>query len=375
MKRRRSNGKGSTISGFKQALIQLSFLLNKKRRKQLIIILKKITQVYGINLIFYVNKWKLKKLQGANIRFDDLMPWLKESTILVLLNILYPALKKFPFLRNDYVRWTSLVGISLMLTKGEVPSWLFAHLLVEILHTKFKAARIAQWLTINSPKGTITKLKQIFVCSIVMALFTKLDKNSLPFHAIFDHRPFRTDFIIINGIFALLATYRRVLKLFLTPETKTNKNGSNHETRNLSQWLGVENHNDWPISSSNLKHVVDRLNEIHEITIENNYANISEKIINSCFVKGILPSLRWTIIRQCIEYLFTRKRHRIINTKLRYVVMLLTFTMVDPTNNMEVSPFFVKLFAKSLINVYLKKYWHYNFQKYVLFFLFQFSIT
>ncbi|CAI2010434.1 hypothetical protein GRS66_007789 [Saccharomyces pastorianus] len=375
MKRNRSNDNGKADSVFKQILLQLSSLVNRKRRKQLIIILKRILQVYGINLIFFVNKWKLKKLQGVKIQLDDLMPWLRESTILVLLNILYPALKKLPILGNDYVHWTSMVGISLMLTKGEVPSWIFAHLLIEVLHSKSKDSEIIRWLKRKFSQGTWTKFKQVFVCSMMVVLFKKLDRNSLSFRALFDYRPFLTDFVTINGISSLLSIYRRVLKSAFTSSTKANKSGSNHDIRNFSQSLGVKNHDDWPISSSNLKHVMDRLNEIYEITTEDNYASLSEKIINSCFVKGIIPSLRWAIIRQCIEYLFAAKRRMLMNNKLRWIVMLLTFTLIDPKNKMVISPLFVKLLAKTLVNVYLKKYWHHNFQKYILFFMFQFSIT
>lgn len=104
-------------------------------------------------------------------------------------------------------------------------------------------------------------------------------------------------------------------------------------------------------------------------------ASLSEKIMSSCFVKGIIPSLRWTIMRQCIGYLFAAKRRTLMNNKLRWIVMLLTFTLIDPKNKMKISPLFVKLLSKTLVNVYLKKYWHHNFQKYVLFFMFQFSIT
>ena len=111
MKHNRPNGTGKAVSGFKQIIRRLLLLLNKKRRKQLVIILKRITQVYGINLVFYVKKWKLKKLQGENIQINDIMPWLRESTILVLLNILYPTLMKFPFLKNHYIHWSSIVGI------------------------------------------------------------------------------------------------------------------------------------------------------------------------------------------------------------------------------------------------------------------------
>ena len=175
MKRNRSNGNGKNDSVFKQILTQLSYLVNRKRRKQLIIILKKILQVYGINLIFYVNKWKSKKLQGVNVRLDDLKPWLRESTILVLLNILYPALKKLPILGNNYVHWTSMVGISLMLTKGEVPSWVFAHLLVEVLHSQSKDTEIIRWLKKKFPQGTWTKFKQVFVCSMMIVLYKRLD--------------------------------------------------------------------------------------------------------------------------------------------------------------------------------------------------------
>lgn len=375
MKRNRSNGNGKNDSVFKQILTQLSYLVNRKRRKQLIIILKKILQVYGINLIFYVNKWKSKKLQGVNVRLDDLKPWLRESTILVLLNILYPALKKLPILGNNYVHWTSMVGISLMLTKGEVPSWVFAHLLVEVLHSKSKDTEIIRWLKKKFPQGTWTKFKQVFFCSMMIVLYKKLDRNSLSFRALFGYRPFLTDFITINGISTLLSIYRRILKYTFTSSAKANKSNSNHGIRNFSQLLGVKTHDDWPISSSNLKHVMDRLNEIYEITTEDNYASLSEKIMNSCFVKGIIPSLRWTIMRQCIGYLFAAKRRTLMNNKLRWIVMLLTFTLIDPKNKMKISPLFVKLLSKTLVNVYLKKYWHHNFQKYVLFFMFQFSIT
>ena len=375
MKHNRPNGTGKAVSGFKQIIRRLLLLLNKKRRKQLVIILKRITQVYGINLVFYVKKWKLKKLQGENIQINDIMPWLRESTILVLLNILYPTLVKFPFLKNHYIHWSSIVGISLMLTKGEVPSWIIAHFLVEAIASKLKIAKLTQWLKKkNFSQGTLIKFQQILVCLAIIVLFAKLDRSSLPFRVLFDHRPFLIDFFTINAIFTVLAVYHRTLKFFFTSGTKSNKNVGGHEVRNFSQYLGVKNHNDWPISSSNLKHVMDRLNEIHEVTIDDNYANINEKIINSYFTKGFFPSLKWTILRQCIEYLFVTKRRRLMGNKLRCIVMLLTFTFVDPTSKMKISPFFAKFFAKSLVNVYLKKYWHCNFGKYILFFLFQLSI-
>ncbi|QHS73472.1 Pex35p SPAR_G03820 [Saccharomyces paradoxus] len=376
MKHSRSNGTGTAVSGFKKILRQLLLFLNKKRREQLVIILKRITQVYGMNLIFYVNKWKMKKLQGENLHINDIMSWLRESAILVLLNILYPTLVKLPFLKNDYIHWSSIVGVLLMLTMGEVPSWVIAHFLVEALHSKFKDSKLTQWLKKKRiPQGTLIKFQQIFLCSAVVVLFAKLDRSSLPFCVLFDHRSFSKDFFTINAIFTVLAIYRRISKFFFTSGTKSNKSGYSQEIRDFSQLLGVKNHNDWPISSSNLKHVMDRLNEIHEVTIEDNYANFNEKLINSCFIKGFFPSLKWTILRQCIEYLFVTKRRRLMNNKLRCIVMLLTFTLIDPTSKMKISPFFVKLLAKSLVNVYLKKYWHSNFQKYVLFFLFQFNIT
>lgn len=223
-------------------------------------------------------------------------------------------------------------------------------------------------------QGTLIKFQQILVCLAIIVLFAKLDRSSLPFRVLFDHRPFLIDFFTINAIFTVLAVYHRTLKFFFTSGTKSNKNVCGHEIRNFSQYLGVNNHNDWPIYSSNLKHVMDRLNEIHEVTIDDNYANINEKIINSYFTKGFFPSLKWTILRQCIEYLFVTKRRRLMGNKLRCIVMLLTFTFVDPTSKMKISPFFAKFFAKSLVNVYLKKYWHCNFGKYILFFLFQLSI-
>ncbi|CAI4480759.1 AAC_collapsed_G0021830.mRNA.1.CDS.1 [Saccharomyces cerevisiae] len=158
MKHNRPNGTGKAVSGFKQIIRRLLLLLNKKRRKQLVIILKRITQVYGINLVFYVKKWKLKKLQGENIQINDIMPWLRESTILVLLNILYPTLMKFPFLKNHYIHWSSIVGISLMLTKGEVPSWIIAHFLVEAIASKLKIAKLTQWLKKKFFPGYINKI-------------------------------------------------------------------------------------------------------------------------------------------------------------------------------------------------------------------------
>ena len=233
-----------------------------------------------MNLIFYVNKWKMKKLQGENLHINDIMSWLRESAILVLLNILYPTLVKLPFLKNDYIHWSSIVGVLLMLTMGEVPSWVIAHFLVEALHSKFKDSKLTQWLKKKRiPQGTLIKFQQIFLCSAVVVLFAKLDRSSLPFCVLFDHRSFSKDFFTINAIFTVLAIYRRISKFFFTSGTKSNKSGYSQEIRDFSQLLGVKNHNDCPISSSNLKHVMDRLNEIHEVTIEDNYANFNEMCI------------------------------------------------------------------------------------------------
>lgn len=51
-----------------------------------------------------------------------------------------------PIFKNHYIHWSSIVGISLMLTKGEVPSWIIAHFLVEAIASKLKIAKLTQWL-------------------------------------------------------------------------------------------------------------------------------------------------------------------------------------------------------------------------------------
>lgn len=67
----------------------------------------------------------------------------------------------------------------------------------------------------NFSQGTLIKFQQILVCLAIIVLFAKLDRSSLPFRVLFDHRPFLIDFFTINAIFTVLAVYHRTLKFFL----------------------------------------------------------------------------------------------------------------------------------------------------------------
>lgn len=313
---------------------------------------KRVTMIQSISAIVYLSK--LKKNTSSQEKLKKLRSMMRNTGSLILLSTLYPSLhkllgKQLPHKR--FVIWClSIISSLMMATK--VPNWLVSYVTVESL-----SDRILSFGCIGQPishiaESTLVLARQAILCAIIPILYVKSNKPSIVSGAgkvLFTRRSFLRDFVIFYSVWNFLSLYNYGKRLLF----KGRNNKDEISIRNVFHYP-----DEWPIRSSNMKPLMDKLTEIHEIAFQNSRP-LFDKFMNSPLVENVIPCIKWAVWRQVCYKSLTHVPHHnhnsAVNSKLmQSITMMLTFYILDGREyKMNVRPGVLRYLTRCILNRYL----------------------
>lgn len=315
-------------------------------------IARRISAIQSVYAIVYLIK--LNKITSSKERMEYFRKLVRNSSSLSLVSSLYPILLsifsgRFP--HKTTLLWCSTISSALLMAK-DIPNWLVSYVTVESISDKLFSIRSIKAFISEWEDSTLIICRQAALCAIVPILYAKSSmglRSSGAGKILFSKRPVLRDFIMFYSIWNFLSAYNFGKSMLL----RTKRNKTDISIRNPFHYP-----EEWPIRSSNMKPLMDKLTEIHEITLRNSFS-IFDKFMNSPIIQNVIPCLKWALWRQlCYKSLthVPRSNHRsAVNSKLmQSITMMLAFFVLDGRENkMNVRPGVLRYLIRCVLNHYL----------------------
>lgn len=321
-----------------------------KRSRLRGLVLTRLVTIYGISAVLLLVR--LKRLGTPLERAAEVHRFLRTSGALATASSLSPVLRRLTGIKNPQILWSVSVGTSLW-ASSSVPGWLSSYLITESINDRlFLVDRVKEIIQNLEPSSLITS-RQIVLSLLVPLLYKRSKEGRVSSGAarfLFGRRTLLQDFMLIYCIWCLLSAYKSI-KRFLLEKTRSR---TYYPQGQLPRQV-----DDWPMISGNLKPLMDKLGEIHEITLQNSYS-LFEKLMNSGLMQNVIPSLRWAIWRQlCVKTMHHSppvSRKYTVNTSLmKSITLMLGFFVLDGSNgSMNVGPVEIRYLIRSILNTYLR---------------------
>lgn len=322
--------------------------VGRKRLRGLL--LTRLISIYGISTVLFLVR--IRRLGTFTNRFAEMRKFLKNAGALAILSTSIPALRGLTGVRDPRVFWSGTIGAALW-TATDLPSFLTSFVTVEsISESILSMSGIKEALA--HMEGSSLVIGRQMLLSLVVPLFYNRVKttksNSGAARFLFGKRTLVQDFMLFYSIWNFLSIYN-YLKRFLLEKRRSKGYGPQSGSSRLVD--------DWPMISGNLKPLMDKLGEIHEITLHSSYS-LFEKLMNSAAMKNVVPCFRWALWRQlCVKALHHSPPEgykNTVNTSLmKSITLMLGFFVLDGSNNsMNVRPGTLQYLLRCVLNTYLE---------------------
>ncbi|CCE65133.1 hypothetical protein TPHA_0J03140 [Tetrapisispora phaffii CBS 4417] len=304
----------------------------------------------------------LVKLRKQKISSSLLKEAFETHKVFSLLSLLYPVLtsitKKDKSRGLQLIPFETTVLVSLLNCRSNISTWLLSYVSTESIYDLINnLAVIKKWSKLDP--NIVLSLKQIILSLIIPCIAKQHQADSTIYKLLFNKRSYIRDFIIFDSVWNFLSlyniikqrvqAYRHRKQFDNTDTTKGYAHNKNLHKRSKSSF------------SLNWKPLLDKLIENQDIYDITNKETIINKILNSFFVKNILPTLKWTIWRQSVYKIFASrdKKNKVSNIHSS-VLIFFSFMILNGSNNdhhmdMNIRTGVIKYMLRSLLTVRLQK--------------------
>lgn len=310
------------------------------------LLVTRLISVYGVSTVLFLIK--LRRLTSSGRRME-LWKHLRNSSGLAMALTLVPVIRVAAGVEDVVLPWSVAVGGALA-TVTNLPSWLSSYVAVESVSDALLSTRTVRRVLSNMGTSSLVVGRQALLCLIVPFFYSRADKqSSAAARFLFQKRSLGRDFILFYCIWNFLSVYH-FLKSFLTD--------SRHERVYRSQQYSSRHVDEWPMISGNLKPLMDKLSEIHEITLQDTYS-LFEKIMNSPMIKNVMPCFKWALWRQLCVRTMThtppkRRDHVAGASLMKSITLMLGFFVLDGNDNkMNVRPGVLRYLIRCTLTTYL----------------------
>lgn len=318
------------------------------------LLLKRVISIYGLSGLLFL--FKFKRILSSDINFVELRKLLRNSSALAVASSLYPALQRFinqDCAEKRNILWGTTMIISLIVSSG-VPAWLTSYVTVESVSSYLLSLRSIRRLNEGMDDSTSATSRQAILCIIVPLLYSRTDTKKQLSGAgkiLFGKRSLMRDFVLFYSIWNFLSLYNFLKNSLL----KRRKNKNSLVVSNKKRVV-----DEWPLLSTNLKPLMDKLGEIHELTLQSSYS-VFEKLMNSPIVGNVIPSLKWALWRQlCYKSLLhvpqNHQRYFVNTSLMKSITLMLGFFVLDGNKcSMNVRPGVLRYLIRCILTTHLKQ--------------------
>ncbi|QLL33560.1 hypothetical protein HG536_0E04710 [Torulaspora globosa] len=311
------------------------------------LLLTRLISLYGVSTVLFLIK--LRKLTSSSRWTAELWKYLRNSSGLAMALTLVPVIRALAGVENIVLPWSAAVGGALATVTG-LPSWLSSYVAVESISDAVLSTRTVKKVLSNMGTSSLVIGRQALLCLLIPFFYSRADKqSSAAARFLFKKRSLGRDFVLFYCIWNFLSVYNS-LKSFLRD--------SRREKVYRSQQYSSGQVDEWPMISSNLKPLMDKLVEIHEITLQDTYSSF-EKIMNSPMIKNFMPCFKWALWRQlCVRTMThtppTRHNHAAGASLMKSITLMLGFFVLDGSDNkMNVRPGVLRYLIRCTLSTYL----------------------
>lgn len=334
------------------ALTRVStFLLAKQVDKRSVLerlLLKRILSLYGVSAVVLLIK--LRKPMSRSQRALQLQEFFRNSSGLAMASTLIPLIRLLVGLQNDVVPWSVAVGSALAIST-DLPSWLSSYVAVESISDAAMSTEVVKGILASMSDSSLTMGRQVLFCLLIPLFHLRVDKqSSRAARFLLSRRSLGRDFVLFYSTWNFLSVYVSLKSLLIDTRPEKSYKSQQYSSRQVDEW---------PMISSNLKPLMDKLGEIHEITLHDSYS-LFEKIMNSALINNVMPCLKWALWRQlCVRTITHRPPTRhdcVVGTSLmKSIILMLGFFVLDGNDNrMNVRPGVLRYLVRSTLTAYLK---------------------
>lgn len=319
------------------------------------LLLKRVISIYGLSGLLFL--FKFKRILSSDRNFVVIRKLLRNSSALAVVSSLYPVLQTFinkDCAKERNVLWGTTVITSLIISTN-IPAWLSSYITIESVSGYLLSLRSIRKLNNEMDDSTSAMSRQAILCLIVPLLYNRTNtKNQLSRagKVLFGKRSLMRDFVLFYSIWNFLSLYNFLKNSLLKRRKNTNAPAVSDKRRLVDEW---------PMLSTNLKPLMDKLGEIHELTLRSSYS-VFEKLMNSPIVGNVIPSLKWALWRQlCYKSLLhvPRNHHRyFVNTSLmKSITLMLGFFVLDGSKcSMNVRPGVLRYLIRCILTTHLEQF-------------------
>lgn len=311
------------------------------------LLITRIISIYGISTLLFLVR--LRRLRTSEQRVSEICKFSRNSSAMAIVSTSVPVLRRLTNLENSQILWSTSIGASLW-TTTELPSRLASYVAVESVSETIISMKSVKETIVHMAPSSLVISKQFLLSLIVPLFYTRFKmskKTSGATRFLFGKRSLVQDFVLFYCIWNFLSVYNSFKRFLL--EKRRNK--GYYPQSNSSRQV-----DDWPMISGNLKPLMDKLGEIHEITLHDSYS-LFEKLMNSAAIKNVVPCFRWAVWRQlCVKTLHHSPPKYFVNTNLmKSITLMLGFFVLDGNNSsMDVRPGVLRYLIRCILNTYLQ---------------------
>ncbi|CAR27299.1 ZYRO0C13640p [Zygosaccharomyces rouxii] len=292
-------------------------------------VIKKIVVTYGVVAVLFL-------LRVRRRRYQHLFSWLRNATALSTLH-LYPLLRDKKLLgSNRQLAWC-IVSAAAVKYATRVPAWLPSYLTIEVISDYVMSRPSLLRLLQGLEEARLIRIRQLTLCVLVPLLYLRPNGKKW-----FGKSSLVRDFALFYGVWNLTSIYRYCKNLI------RRKRKSSAPTLKL-----VAPKDEWPLVSTSLKPLMDKLTELQELTVSNKHT-LFETLMDSALVKNVVPCLKWSLWRQfCIRVLSQVKLGR--TQIMKSLMLMFGFLVLDHNRKMDISPQLLKYLVRCQLKEYLEK--------------------
>lgn len=310
------------------------------------LLLKRLLSIYGVaGLLFLI---KLRKVAFRKQWSSALNKVLRNSSSVAIASTLIPTIRAITGVSNVWITGLASSGVALM-TSTELPGWLPSYVAVESVSDALTSTGIFKRALSGMKMSNVTMTRQMLLCLLIPFFYSQADRqNSAAARFLLNRRSLGRDFVLFYTIWNFLSVYNTLKGFFISKKA---------EKPYASPQYSSQQVDDWPMISGNLKPLMDKLGEIHEITLHDSYS-LFEKIMNSALIDNVLPCFKWALWRQlCSRTMNHRppKRPVVGAHLMNSITLMLGFFVLDGSGNkMNVRPGVLRYLLRCCISSRLK---------------------
>ncbi|CCD24522.1 Pex35p NDAI_0D02080 [Naumovozyma dairenensis CBS 421] len=344
----------------------IPIIINSRATSTLSIILKRIIPTIISAVTVSAIKWKRGNLGSLPIgrRKQVLLIWLRNTGSLIILNALFPILKKY--VKYNTIIWSIITAFASVISSN-IPAELVSYVLIESIfdHMKIYLKKFDEHFR--------RRIRQILTCILLPILWDKYkgsNRTEVPslFKLIFNHRPILSDFLLYYLLWNIKSFYKYIKSLLFDagPHSRPSSSSSNSSNNTSHFMMYYNNHDELPTVSSTLRPVIHKLGEMYELASNNDnvskHGALLERIFSSSFVTNIQPCIQWCLWKLLLVHtlrLNSKNCSTIIKSQaniMKSMTLILGIFVLDRNNNtMNIRTEVIRYFLNILLNFRISK--------------------